>query len=570
MGPGPAPGGILDRGAELAAIAAAIRAAVAGTGSAVLIEGAAGIGKTRLLGYACEEAASAGMQVLTARAAEFEAGFAWGTVRQLFGPVAGPGGPAGRPDDAARLAAPALVPEKRQEQQDSFAVRHGLYWLAAGLARRAPLLLGIDDLHWADEPSLRFAAHLARRLDGLPVLLVLTVREPRSATAQQKALTAGLAAEPGVTVLRPAVLGAAACGELISRALGTSPAPPFVQSCCEITGGNPLLLQALLGSLVAEGASGTAAEVPHLRRLTPSTVSRRVLLQLGRMPAEVLAAARAIAVLGTVATAGRVARLAGLDADACAEAIGALMAERLVEGDRELRFVHPLVRSAVYEDLAPPVRQRWHGRVARMLEADGAAAQEVTVHLLAAGTAGDCWVVDRLRAAAADALGRGAPGVARLCLERALAEPPAAADRPGVLLELGRAETMQAPAAAAAHLEEALRAAAARPAGPGQPGQPEQAMIALALAQALALGGRFSAAVGVLRDAISGLPGENGPSRRCAAGRAAQHGPLGPVDAAADRPAAEPAAGQGRARRGDRPAAARQPGHRARGGGRRP
>ena len=209
---------------------------------------------------------------------------------------------------------------------------HGLYWLTAGIAQQAPLLLAVDDLHWADQPSLRFIAHLARRLDGLPVLLVTTVREPRSATAQDRALTAGLAAEPAVTVLRPAALSPAASGGLIRAALGGAPSTAFQDACHELTGGNPLLLEALLASLAAEGVQGTDEDVPHLHRLTPGTVSRRVLLQLGRMPAACLAAARAVAVLGTAATTARAGRLAGLDADACAEATGTLMTERLIEG----------------------------------------------------------------------------------------------------------------------------------------------------------------------------------------------------------------------------------------------
>ena len=75
---------LLGRAAELGAIAAAVESACSGAGSALLVEGAAGIGKTRLLGYACDRAAKAGMTVLAARAAEFEDGYAWGVVRQLF------------------------------------------------------------------------------------------------------------------------------------------------------------------------------------------------------------------------------------------------------------------------------------------------------------------------------------------------------------------------------------------------------------------------------------------------------------------------------------------------------
>jgi DNA-binding NarL/FixJ family response regulator len=503
MGPGGSlPVQLLDRAAELAAIAAAIESACSGSGSALLVEGVAGIGKTRLLTHACERAARAGMTVLAARAAEFEDGYAWGVVRQLFEAEMRTGGGQRLADDAVALAALALTRDAQRGDEDSFAVLHGLYWLTADIAQQAPLLLAVDDLHWADQPSQRFVAHLAHRLEGLAVLLVLTVREPRSGTAQQKSLIAGLAAEASVIALRPAALGAAACAELVRGTLGAGPSASFQDACRELTGGNPLLLRGLLASLAAEGVKGTDAEVPHLRRLTPGSVSRSVLLQLGRMPAAALAAARAVAVLGTAATAERAGRLAGLDDDTCAEAVGALMAERFIEGERALRFVHPLVRSAVYQDLAPPVRQRWHKRAARMLDEEDAAAAEVTVHLLAAAATGDPWVVDRLRQAAAGARNRGAPDVAIQCLERALAEPPSAGVRGDVLFELGSAQTFHAPAAAAEHLAEALARSA---------GWPRRGEITLALSQALGLCGRFADAAEVLQTAIGASGDDRSP-----------------------------------------------------------
>ncbi len=110
MGPGgPFPLQLLDRGAELAAIATAIESACAGSGSALLVEGVAGIGKTRLLTHACEQAAQAGMTVLAARAAEFEDGYAWGVVRQLFEAEIRTGGGQRLADDAVALAALALT-----------------------------------------------------------------------------------------------------------------------------------------------------------------------------------------------------------------------------------------------------------------------------------------------------------------------------------------------------------------------------------------------------------------------------------------------------------------------------
>jgi hypothetical protein len=251
---------LLERAAELDVIAAAIDATRAGTGSALLIEGAAGIGKTQLLAYACEHAAAAGMTVLTARAAEYEDGYAWGVVRQVFEPELRSASPG---DDPVALAAQALIHPAAPRDEDSFAVLHGLYWVTADIAHRAPLLLAVDDLHWADPPSQRFVAHLARRLEGLPVLLAVTIREPRAGTAHAKALISGLAAEPAAVTVRPTALSADGCAQLVAGALGTAPSPAFRDACHELTGGNPLLMRGLLTTLAAEGVKGTDGDVPH-------------------------------------------------------------------------------------------------------------------------------------------------------------------------------------------------------------------------------------------------------------------------------------------------------------------
>ncbi len=279
---------LLDRAAELCAISAKIDSARTGCGATLLVEGVAGIGKSSLLARACEQAADRGLTVMRATAAEFEGGYAWGLVRQLFGPVLGPDGRALAHGDAAELAGPALGLAPHGGEEDYYSVLHGLYWLTVTLAQRAPLLVAVDDLHWADQPSMRYLTHLARRLADLPVLLLGTVRDPCAGSDQQRAQTASFAAQPGVTVLRPAALGETACVSLVRTALDGEPSPEFGQACIELTGGNPLLLRALLASLVADGITGTSAEIPHLRRLTPGTVSRRVLLQLGGMPAAAL------------------------------------------------------------------------------------------------------------------------------------------------------------------------------------------------------------------------------------------------------------------------------------------
>jgi predicted ATPase len=82
------------------------------------------------------------------------------------------------------------VPESRPDE--SFSTLHGLYWLILNMTSDAPLLVAVDDLHWADRPSLRFAVYLASRLEGLPVLFLATMRPVGSEPASDTALLAHL------------------------------------------------------------------------------------------------------------------------------------------------------------------------------------------------------------------------------------------------------------------------------------------------------------------------------------------------------------------------------------------
>ena len=124
------------------------------------------------------------------------------------------------------------------------------------------------------------------------------------------------------------------------------------------------------------------------------------------------------------------------------------------------RFVHPVVRTAIYEDLSPAERSDLHARAARLLAELDAGPAAVGVHLLATAPSGDHDVVMLLCDAARTVLAGGAPDTARALLRRALEEPPAAADRPVVLFELGNAEHEIGDAAATGHLREAGETAA--------------------------------------------------------------------------------------------------------------
>src|SRR5439155_7079911 len=184
----PAPGGphLLERESELAAVHAHVAAAAGGAGRLVAIEARAGIGKTRLVSEARAAATQNGLTVLTARGGELEHDFAYGIVRQLFEPLLAAATPQEREEllegpaaQAARLfEVGELIRDAEDETGVSFAMLHGLYWLAANLALRRPTLLAVDDLHWADVPSLRWLSHLQRRLDDLPLLVLVATRPP--------------------------------------------------------------------------------------------------------------------------------------------------------------------------------------------------------------------------------------------------------------------------------------------------------------------------------------------------------------------------------------------------------
>src|SRR3954452_1469849 len=229
---------ILEREDELATLADVVRAASQGRGGVAWIEGPPGIGKTRLL-----EAARAGAEnrtVLAARGGRLERDFAFGVVRGLFEPVIGCDGLL---TGAARLAAPALTPERTPDDTDAAGTLHGIYWLVANLAERGPVLLVVDDAHLADAASLRALAYLARRVAELPVAVVLAVADP--AAHLEPAVVDALREAEVTTVLRPGPLSATAVGALAAAQCGPAP-PSFVQACHEATGGNPLLVRALL------------------------------------------------------------------------------------------------------------------------------------------------------------------------------------------------------------------------------------------------------------------------------------------------------------------------------------
>src|SRR3954470_10916036 len=166
---------LLEREGELAALHAYIDSAASGAGRLIAIEGRAGIGKTRLLADARTIATQAGLAVLSARGGEMEQEFAYGIVRQLFEPIVAAATSDERGEFLSGAAALAgalfenvAIGADDDETDVSFAMLHGLYWLAANVALRKPLMIAVDDLHWTDGSSLPWLPHLQRPIDRIP------------------------------------------------------------------------------------------------------------------------------------------------------------------------------------------------------------------------------------------------------------------------------------------------------------------------------------------------------------------------------------------------------------------
>ena len=495
------PGRLLEREAELARIRDLIDGAAAGAGALALVEGAAGIGKTRLLEEVAVLASDAGVRVLHARGVALEQHFAFGVVRQLFEQTLAEASADERREllsGAAGLAGPLLefgVGDAGRPAADvGFGTLHGLYWLTYNLADRAPILLAIDDAHWADVASLRFVAFLAARLEGLRVLLLAALR-PGEPTPGGELLET-IRSDAGANVLSPAELSEQGCEQVVAGAFATRAESAFCRACFEATGGNPFYLQTLADGLRADGVRPDAASAPRVAAQVPGTVVRALVLRLARLPESAVRLARAAAVLGPDAPILTASALAGLSPAEADESADWLAAAGVLADRRPLRFMHPILHSAVYGDLAAGERARMHFQAARILAEHDADRDRVASHLMATEPSDDPWIVETLRAAAADAMAHGVAESAVSYLTRARSELAAPRDAGPLLHELGIAEFLAGRQAAVEHLRTALSLVT---------DVRERAEIARDLANAFTVVDRFPDAVAVLERAVEDL-----------------------------------------------------------------
>jgi DNA-binding CsgD family transcriptional regulator/Flp pilus assembly protein TadD len=469
---------LLERDTELAALTEAVAQATSGRGGVALVEGPAGIGKSSLLSCALDHARRSGLTTGRARGSELETDFAFGVVRQLYEPLVEKLDDGGRAElftGAASVVRPLVDVRFAGDADgpiDPHAALHGLYWLTVGLAAASPVVLAVDDLHWADPPSLRFLAYLANRVEELPVLVLLGTR-PVGADAPTEVI-ATMRAQPATSLLRLRPLSEPAVAAAVTAELGSAH-PDFTASCWTATKGNPLLVRELISRLRDDGVEPSEHEAPRVQEVAPDSAARWVGRWLRQVPEAAAVTAGALAVLGDRADLDALAAVLGITRADAASAVDELRRAELLD-PHTLGFTHPLVRSAVYDGLGPTEQGRLHRAAAEVLARTGAPEEEVGLHLVKTPPAGDPEAARALCRCARRAYRAGALDVAVRYLDRAWAEPPGEVDAVGVLVERGRTRVADADMGG----YDDLRAAMVRSSDPV-----EQARVALQLGRSL-------------------------------------------------------------------------------------
>ncbi|MFI6010212.1 ATP-binding protein [Streptomyces sp. NPDC051243] len=470
--PNTEPRPLLERQRELHALDSALsdlRAAADGVQRArpsglLAFTGPAGLGKTALLTKARARATAHGFSVLSARVGEKEQELAFRLVRGLVQPTLA------TMDDAERrsflgswydivAAALGLEAMDTTHAPDPTGVRDGLDWVMTRLvALKAPLVLLLDDLHWADFESLGWLASFAPRAADLPLLIVVAYRpdelQPEAAPFRTVVERHGIRPYP------LARLSSAGVARIVRDELGEGAEDEFCDECWSVTGGSPFETVELVIRLGERNLKGSHNELPTMRDLASAVKGPGLIESLHALGTTTVRFAHAAAVLGPPVSRELAAALAVIGSEEAAEATEKLRAARIL-ADAEgpgagIEFVHPLIATTIYRSIPSGLRVGLHDRAAEAVRAAGLGPAAAARHLLEVPCEGRPEVVACLREAAREYLRAGAPEAARRVLSRALQEPPEPEDRAALLHELACSTFLIEPTATVSHLQEAL------------------------------------------------------------------------------------------------------------------
>ncbi|MHC3471308.1 ATP-binding protein [Streptomyces sp. 7R007] len=443
---------LVERDAETALLGEKITDCLLGNGSIAVIRGAVASGKTALLLNAGEQATASGALFLTATASHLERTVELGVVHQLLRSHNGELPALGDERVSALLggeAAAALARTRDSAVIAPAAARlfEDLWNLLRDLSETQPLVIGVDDIQYADVVSGQFLAYLARRTRDSRVFMVLT--ESTQALPPDRLLHTEVLCRSNCHCIALRGLSRRGVADLLQARLPGADRQ-LAGSCHRISGGNPLLAQALTEDYRASG--GEAAHV-----MVPGAAFRRaVCVCLYRCDPVVVELARVLAVLETVPPAEILGELLDLGPETAEKAFRILTAVGILDGGR---FRHEDTRKVVLDSMSADELAALHSRVARVLYLAGEAPVTLARHLLAANSTEASWAVPMLEDAAADALAAGQPEAAVGYLRRAYRESVDEKQRAAIKAALAGAEWCLAPANAARHLPELVIAA---------------------------------------------------------------------------------------------------------------
>jgi DNA-binding CsgD family transcriptional regulator len=498
-----APERLVGREVEFAAASAAVRGLREGKASALVIEGEAGIGKTRLVECVVDEARSHGVAVFGGHAHPFER-------TRPFGVVAEALGLSRRSPDPRRaaigelLAGGSSVSPAPAAGDIQYRVVEKIVDLVEQMCSDSHMMLVAEDVHWADSASLRTILSLVRQLPLASLLVVVTARSSPQ-PAQLERLVDDLAADGARTLqLRP--LSSDEVAVLARDLLGATPGPGLTTMLAK-AGGNPLWSTAMVRSLADEGLLRRAGHIIDATTTElPASLGELVVRRLHDLPPDTLELLRVTAVVGDSVSLRDIAAVTRRPpAEVAARLSHAYDARLLDEVDDRVTFRHQLVHDAIYQQVPPSSRRVLHREAAAVLMAEGADRLAVADHLILGAERGDEQAVAWLREAAREASAR-APLVTLELIRRAEALLPAGhPDADLVSMELVQALLR---AGKPAEASDRAHAVLARPHSTDL-----DIPLRVALVAALALQNRASELVAVVQASLTGSSGLK-PSER--------------------------------------------------------
>ncbi|MEY2424136.1 MAG: hypothetical protein QOI95_4203 [Acidimicrobiaceae bacterium] len=433
---------LVGRDVELGALIELIDSARRGLGGLAVIEGEAGIGKTLLLARSISHARELGFETRLGTAEELTQDRPFGPILDALG--ADVAAHAENLDEVVGGLASLLqltAASRRARVVDL--IRTAAFDLAA----QHPVLLAIDDVHWADQSTFSALRDLQMRASDV-ALLVLVATRPTLTDSARRGLDALVAAGALAMELRP--LDDATSNALVAQLLGAAPGPQLSR-LAKRAGGNPLYLKELVLGLDDEGLIERIGGIVDTGSdVLPRSLAEQVRRRVNELSRDARGLVRLGAVLGPIFSISEMVAASGRDATALLDTVDEVLRSGLfVEGGRGLAFGHDLVRRVVYDQIPAAARSSVHRQVAEALAASGASSLRVASHYALVAELGDERAIEWLHRAARETIAASPENAVNL-LDQALALEPGDPDQRATLCTL-RVEAL----AGAGRLDEA-------------------------------------------------------------------------------------------------------------------